>query len=261
MTPMAHDHYQLRQRLLSSAPMLGIFSIIASTEVVEMVGLAGFDAVILDMEHGPQGIQALSPLILAARSRGLLALARVRANDPSLIGSALDAGAAGVVVPQVTTAQAARAVVQAARFAPLGSRGVNPWVRAADFTAGPDWFERANREIAVIVMIEGREGLDNLDQILQVDGVDAIFLGPVDLAQSLGVGLQPEHPAVVEQVSLAVKAADARGKATAVFAPTAAAARRWFDRGVRFVGVSEDTAVIADALRQLRQQVIAPARQ
>ena len=97
------------------------------------------DVVILDMEHGPYGIQALGPLILSARARGLTPVARVRCNDAALVGAALDCGAAGVLVPSVGSAQAARELVAAARFAPEGRRGVNPWVRAADFQAGPGW--------------------------------------------------------------------------------------------------------------------------
>ncbi len=245
----------LRQRLRQKPPMLGMFSIISSVEIVEMIGLAGFDAVILDLEHGPYGIQAVGPLILAARARNVVPIVRVRACDPALIGAALDAGAAGVMVPQVTTAKAAREIVAAARFAPEGRRGVNPYVRAGDFTAEPDWFEKTNRAIAVMAMIEGREGIDALPEILEVPNLDAVFLGPVDLSQSLGVGLQPEHPRVIEAVAGVVKAAAERGKATAVFAPGAAAARRWLERGVDFVAVSEDTAIISAAFRDLLAEV------
>jgi 4-hydroxy-2-oxoheptanedioate aldolase len=233
-----------------------MFSVIASVEVVEMIGIAGFDTVILDMEHGPYGIQALGPLILAARARGLTPIARVRCNDPALVGAALDCGAAGVLVPNVSSAQAASELVAAARFAPQGRRGVNPWVRAADFQAGPGWFAQANAAVAVIAMIEGREGIAALPEILQVEGLDAVFLGPVDLAQSLGVGLEPEHPKVVAAVSEVVQAAAAAGKATAVFAPTAEAARRWIARGVGLVAVSEDTATIVAAFRDLRKAVL-----
>jgi 4-hydroxy-2-oxoheptanedioate aldolase len=245
----------LRQRLLQRLPMVGMFSIVSSVEVVEMIGLAGFDVVILDMEHGPYGIQALGPLLLAARARGIVPIARVRTNDAALIGAALDAGAAGVLVPQVTSAEAAHELVAAARFAPLGRRGVNPWVRAADFNAGSGWFEQTNQAVAVIAMIEGGEGIDALPDILDVPDLDAVFLGPVDLSQSLGLGLQPEHPKVVETVGEVMRAAADKGKATAVFAPTAAAARRWLDRGVGFVAVSIDTAVIAAAFRDLLAQV------
>lgn len=249
------DTEPLRQRLQHAPALLGMFSMVASIEVVEMIGLSGFDFVILDMEHGPYGVQALGPLILAARARGLTPLARVRANDPALIGAALDVGADGVLVPQVCSAQAARDLVDAARFAPQGRRGVNPWVRAADYAGGPDWFERANASVGVIAMVEGPEGLAAVQDILDVDGLDAVFLGPVDMAQSLGLGLQPEHPRVIEAISAVVEVAARKGKATGVFAPTPAAARRWLERGVRFVAVSEDSAVICTAFGRLRDEI------
>lgn len=220
-----------------------------------MIGLAGFDAVILDMEHGPYGVPALGPLILAARARGLFPVARVRTNEPSLIGAALDAGAAGVLVPQVSSADAARAAVSAARFAPDGSRGANPWVRAADFTAGPEWFARANREAAAMVMIEGMEGVAAVPEILSTPALDAVFLGPVDLSHALGVPGETEHPLVLERVEHVVAQAAARGMAVAVFAPTPKAARRWLDRGVRFVAVGVDTAHVLAGFRSVIAEV------
>jgi 2-keto-3-deoxy-L-rhamnonate aldolase RhmA len=182
----------------------------------------------------------------------------VRANDPALIGAALDVGAAGILVPQVSSVQAARDLVAAARFAPHGRRGVNPWVRAADYAGGSDWFERANASVGIAAMVEGTEGLDAVHDILDVGGLDAVFLGPVDMAQSLGLGLQPEHPQVIDAISAVVRAAAAKGKATGVFAPTATAARRWLERGVRFVAVSEDSAVIRAAFDRLREEIGQP---
>ena len=245
----------LRQDIRSGRSLIGMFSILSSPEVVEMVGLAGFDFVIIDLEHGPYGLRAAASLILAARARGLTPWVRVRANEASLVGAALDAGAAGVLVPQVGSADAARSLVAAARFAPEGHRGLNPWVSAADFNAGADWLRDANASVAVTAMVEGEEGLANLGGILAVDGLDAIFLGPVDLAQSMGLGLQPEHPRVVDSIVSVVEQAARVGKAVAIFAPHAAAARRWIERGVRLVAVSEDTAVMAAALRGLRADI------
>jgi 4-hydroxy-2-oxoheptanedioate aldolase len=245
----------LRERIQQAQPMIGMFSVMGNIEVIELIGLAGFDFVVIDMEHGPLGIQAVVPLILAARSRQLTPIVRVRSNDPALIGSALDAGAAGVLVPQIDSAEAARALAAAARFAPEGQRGLNPWVRAADFLADEGWLARANASVGVTAMIEGRAGFAALPEILRVDGLDAIFLGPVDLAQSMGFGLQSEHPQVVQAVIEAVEAAREHGKAVAVFAPTAEAARRWLERGVAMVAVSEDTAVVGQALRKLRAEL------
>lgn len=249
------DRSALRPRLLQPPPLVGVFSMMGNLETVELIGLAGFDFVILDLEHGPRGIPDLPPQILAARARNLLPLVRVRSNDPALVGGALDAGAAGVLVPQVSSAEAARALVDAARFAPEGRRGLNPWVRAADYAADAGWLARANAQVAVLAMVEGRQGLDALPDILDVPGLDAVFLGPVDMAQSLGLGLQPEHPQVVEAITAAVASAAAKGKRVAVFAPTAAAARRWLARGVALVAVSEDTAILGSALKDLRAAI------
>jgi 2-keto-3-deoxy-L-rhamnonate aldolase RhmA len=245
----------LRHRLRSGPPLLAVFSIISASEVVEMIGLAGFDAVILDMEHGPYGVQALGNLILAARARGLFPIARVRTNEPSLIGAALDAGAAGVLVPQVSSADAALKVVSAARFAPDGSRGANPWVRAANFTAGPEWFSRANQEVAVMVMIEGTEGIAAAPEILNTPSLDAVFLGPVDLSHALGVPGETEHPLVIEQVGRVIAGGTQRGMATAVFAPTPTAARRWLDRGAGLVAVGVDSAHVLAGLRAVVAEV------
>jgi 4-hydroxy-2-oxoheptanedioate aldolase len=106
-----------------------------------------------------------------------------------------------------------------------------------------------------MVMIEGREGLAALDEIVAVQGLDGIFLGPVDMAQSLGVGGQPEHARVIEAMRTTIATASARGLATAVFAPTAAAAKRWLALGVRVVALSEDAAVMMDAFRRLKQDL------
>lgn len=241
----------MKQRFLKGPALKAIFSIIPSTHVVEMIGVAGFDAVILDMEHGPYTINSLVPLILAAKARGIFPVARVRSADPSLIGAALDAGAAGILVPQVTSAVTAAEVVRAARFAPEGLRGVNPWVRAADYSASATWFADSNNSICIMAMIEGKSGLDALPDILKVPGLDGIFLGPVDMAQSLGVAGQPEHPKVIEAFRQTITLASAVGVGIGVFAPTPAAAHRWLELGVNFVAVSEDTAVILHALRRL----------
>jgi 4-hydroxy-2-oxoheptanedioate aldolase len=251
MTGMA----SLNERLREGQALTAVFSIIPSTHVVEMIGIAGFEAVIIDMEHGPFSIDSVIPLLLAAQTRGMYPIVRVRANEPSLIGAVLDAGAAGVLVPQVTSAAAAAAVVKAARFAPAGARGTNPWVRAARYGAGATWFADANRDVSILVMIEGREGLDALADIIAIPGLDGIFLGPVDMSQSLGVGGQPEHPKVIAAIGDAVAAASARGIVTAVFAPNVAAARRWIAQGVRVVALSEDAAIMMDAFHKLKQDL------
>ncbi|MBM3558484.1 MAG: aldolase [Alphaproteobacteria bacterium] len=247
-----------RQALLSVGPLLSTFSIIPSPVIVELAALAGFDSIIVDLEHGPFEIADTVPMILAARARGIQPIVRVRANQAFAIGSALDVGAAGVIVPQVDSVEGARAAVSAARFAPVGSRGVNPWVRAFDYTGDAAAFARVNEETAIILLIEGKAGIDAVPGILDAPGVDCLFLGPVDMAQSLGVGGQPEHPAVVAEIERIVTECRRRGVATAVFATNGDVASRWLDRGVALVAVAEDTAIIADAYRRLFASIRRP---
>jgi 4-hydroxy-2-oxoheptanedioate aldolase len=250
----------LRRRLREQEPLLAAFSIIPSREIVELIALAGFDAVILDMEHGPYGIDSLGPLILAAQARGIYPIARVQRNDPSLIGAALDVGAAGVLVPQVASASDALAAVNAARFAPAGTRGANPWVRAADFSGRSSWFGDANDEAAVIVMIEGREGAAAADRILETPSLDGVFLGPVDLSHALGVPGQIDHPLVVERIEAIVGKAQKLSLATAIFTPTPDGARKWLQRRVKLVAVGVDAGHVLAALQSVNaaSRAVAP---
>ena len=243
----------LPERLRNGSPVIATFSLIASTEIVQLLASAGFEAVVLDMEHGPLDFATLNNLIPAARAAGIQAIVRVRHNEASLISSALDVGAAGVLVPQIDSAEAAAAVVTAARFKPLGQRGVNPYTRAAGFHASRSWFETANSEVAVMVMVEGKTGIANLQGILATPGIDAIFLGPFDLSQALGVPGQVEHPSVLQAVESIVAAAVARNVATAVFAPTPSLGRRWLQLGVQMVAVGYDTALALEGFRACRQ--------
>ena len=241
----------LRQRLMSSEPFLAFFSIIPATEIVELAALSGFDGIILDTEHGSYGTERLPSLILAARACNIFPIVRVRCNDPSLIGAALDAGAAGVLVPQISSIQEARQAVHAARFAPQGTRGANPWVRAGRYGTMPRWFDTANDDTAILLMIEGAGGLASLDEIMQLPDLDGIFLGPVDLSHALGVPGQIDHAVVRDAVSSTVRRAANAGLAAAVFAPTAAQAKDWLACGASFAAVGVDTSHIGQALERV----------
>jgi len=242
----------LRQRLREERPMVAAFSIVPSVEVVQLVALAGFEAVVLDTEHGPYGIESLVPLIAAVHARAAYAIVRVRENSPAWIGGALDAGADGIIVPQIGSRAEAEAVVAAARFAPHGRRGANSWVSAADFSGDAGWFAAANETVAVLVMIEGEEGVAAATEIIETPHLDGVFLGPVDLSHALGVPGEIDHPAVTGKIGEVVALGRARGVATAVFAATPAGANGWFARGVRLVGLGVDTGHILAGLRAAR---------
>jgi 4-hydroxy-2-oxoheptanedioate aldolase len=248
----------LRTRLKDGTPFLTTFSIIPAVEVVELVGLAGFDGIILDIEHGAHQSEALGPLVLAARARGIHPLVRVRSSEPTGIAAALDAGAAGVIVPQIGSAAEADRAVRAARFAPEGNRGANPFVRAADYSGRIAWFAEANAAVAVLLMIEGAGGVAELDAIIATPGLDGIFLGPMDLSHALGVPGEMTHPKVVETIERVVDACKAKGMTTGIFAGTTEAARRWIGRGVTLVGAAVDTAQLLKALTQTVNEIRQP---
>lgn len=239
----------LRERLRSGTPLIATFSIIPAIEVVELIGLAGFDGIILDLEHGAHGSEALGPLILAARARGIYPLVRVRSSEPTEIAAALDAGAAGVIVPQIGSLAEAERAVKAARFAPEGNRGANPFVRAADYSGRLEWFAEANRDTAILLMIEGQGGLDAMQEIAALHHLDGIFIGPMDLSHALGVPGEMGHSTVVDAIRSVVAACKAKGVTPGIFAGTPEAAKRWIGEGVMLVGVGADTSIVLKALR------------
>jgi 4-hydroxy-2-oxoheptanedioate aldolase len=239
-----------RERLKSGQPLLATFSIIPAVEVVELVGLSGFDAIILDLEHGAHGSEALGPLILAAKARGIYPLVRVRSSEPTEIAAALDAGAAGVIVPQIGSLAEAERAVKAARFAPEGNRGANPFVRAADYSGRLEWFAEANRDTAILLMIEGQGGLAAADAIAALPHLDGIFIGPMDLSHALGVPGEMGHAKVVEAIRAVIAACKAKGITAGIFAGTPEAAKRWMAEGVRLTGLSVDTSIILTAMKR-----------
>jgi 4-hydroxy-2-oxoheptanedioate aldolase len=240
--------------------MLTTFCVVPSPEIVELAILGGFAAVIIDCEHGPISPETAAMMTVAAHARGGLAIVRVRRADPSLIGAALDLGADGVLVPQIGSVEEARLALSAARFAPNGTRGANPFVRAADFGANQAWFTEANASAAVLLMVEGPQGLTAVPSILELPGLDCVFLGPVDLSHSLGVPGETEHPRVLAAIEEVVRQSGAKGVATGAFTHTPAGALSWFGRGLRVVALSTDSKLVLDSLRHASQSAKTPQR-
>jgi len=230
----------------------GLFSKTLDSAFVEAAGLAGLDFIILDTEHGPASLETLHHHVRAARAGGIAAIVRVPGVDASGIGAALDTGADGIQVPNVSTPAQARAAVAAARFHPLGERGVCRFVRAAQFGSipGEQYFERANEAILVL-QVEGRQGVENLDEILAVPGFDVLFVGPYDLSQSVGRPGQVSAPEVLELIARIAARARARGVHLGVFCDTPENARRFRDSGFNYLSYSVDVNVFLEACVQL----------
>lgn len=249
----------LRADLLAGeGQLLGMFVIVPRVEVVEAAAAVGFDLVVLDCEHGPFGVESLPALIAAARGAGLWVVVRVSANDDQAIGAVLDCGPDGVLIPHVNSGADAERAVRASRFPPHGDRSVHPWVRAARYGQVNDYVSTADNSLAVLIMAEGRDAISNLDELTRTAGADAVFVGPMDLAASLGLAHSPADPRVVEAARDILLRTREAGKAAAIFAAEPEDARRWFSAGARLVVLSVDTALIREGFQRAVDAARAP---
>lgn len=223
---------------------------------VEIVGHAGFDFVILDLEHGPTNELALQNLIRGAQLANLCPIVRVSKLDEVLIGRALDIGAGGVQVPQVTNSNDAVTAVEAAKFAPMGKRGVCRFVRAANYSAMDryQYFSESNKNL-VILQLEGKEAIDNLDGILEVSGIDVIFIGPYDLSQSIGVAGDINHPLVEEKMKYIIEKAKEKGILTGTFVDTIEDVKRWKNAGVSYISYSVDMGIFYETCKNILSSI------
>ena len=247
---------KLKRKLARGETVIGPFMNCSYPAFIEIVGLAGFDFAIIDMEHGPLSVQTAEDLCRAAQGVGLDPIVRVRKNDAPQIQRALDIGSAGVQVPQIENGDDARAAVRAARYAPLGMRGMSFFTRAGDYVVNgtEGLVDGLNAEQLVIVHVEGRPGLEHLEEIVEVPNLDVIFLGPYDLSQSFGIPGQVNDPRVVRGMEEAVAKIRAAGKAVGTFAADVKTAKRWADAGVQYISLSVDVGIFASACRDLVSQ-------
>jgi 4-hydroxy-2-oxoheptanedioate aldolase len=248
---MSLAFFPLRPALRQKRVVHGVFCELPCPETVEIIGLAGWDFVVIDCEHAPITAAQLPGMIRAATAAGIPAIVRVAANEPAAIQHALDAGASGVQIPQIASVAAATAAVAASRFHPLGARGVNPFVRAANFSATPmqEFFDRANNEVAVVLQLESAAGIAAAEEILELDGIDVLFIGPYDLSQSLGIPGQTSDPKIFGAAERIVKSAERRNVAVGVFTNAEQDAQRWLDSGIRYLCLSVDTVFLFNAMR------------
>jgi len=205
----------LKQQLYAGKPAFGVMCTFPSPQVVEMLGSLGFDWILLDNEHGSITVDSAESCIAVAELTGMAPIVRPVANRPEIIAPFMDRGAWGVQVPHVNTADEARAVVDAVKYAPQGHRGLFGASRASGYGysgSTADYTVAANRETLVCVMIEEVEAIDNLPEMLKVPGVDVYFIGSGDLSQAMGFTGQATHPEVLKMMERGVRAITAAGR-------------------------------------------------
>ena len=235
----------LKQKLKSMNHLIGTFVQIPSPAVVEIAGYAGFDFVIIDLEHGPFGIETAADMVRAATVSNTTPIIRVSKNDPFLIGQALDIGAEGIMIPQITNAETAINATKAMKYGPEGIRGTCPSVRAAKYR-GTDtaYFKKANEDVVTILLLEGKEAIDNINEIVAVPNIDVIMMGVWDLSSSLGIPGQVDSPLVLEKIEIIIKVAKAKNIDLGFLWMKPSEARKWASLGIKFLPTVDSTLIL-----------------
>jgi 4-hydroxy-2-oxoheptanedioate aldolase len=244
-----------KTRLLAKETQIGLWLGLASADVAELAAGCGYDWLVIDAEHGPNGLRDVIAQLraVAAASTNTKAVVRVRDDDRAGIKQVLDMGAQTVLIPMVeTAAQAARAAAST-RYPPKGVRGVGAALaRASGYNAHADYVTTANDQICLLVQVESVAGLDAIEEICAVDGVDGVFIGPADLAADMGYPDQADHPKVISAIDNALDRISATGTASGILMMNIARAQAYRDRGVGFLAVGADTGVLRQGLVTLR---------
>ena len=246
----------IKQGFADKRTMLGLWQALATPYTAEICASAGYDWLLFDGEHAPNTMQTLLAQLQAVAAYPIEAAARVPVGDAAIIKQYLDVGFRTLIVPMVESVEQAAALVAATRYPPAGIRGVASAIsRAAGFGANADYLATAHEDICLILQIESRAGLDALDGIAAVAGVDALFIGPSDLAASLGHLGDPRHPDVQAAIADALVRIAAAGKGTGIFALDTADARARIAGGANFVSVGTDIGLLARGARALLAEV------
>jgi len=245
---------RFRQALLARRRLIGCWCSLANPVTTEVLGLAGFDWLLLDAEHAPNDVTTLIPQLLALKDSASAPVVRPPWNDTVAIKRLLDAGFYNFLVPFVESAEEARCAVAATRYPPQGVRGVSVSQRHNRYGTVPDYLKTVNEHIAVMVQIESAPGLAAVDAIAAVDGVDGLFVGPSDLAAALGHLGDAAHPEVQQAIRLLFDRAAAHGKASGILAPVEVDARRYLEWGATFVAVGSDLGLFRAATQALRDR-------
>jgi 4-hydroxy-2-oxoheptanedioate aldolase len=241
----------IRHRALSRELLTGTWCNLGSSLTVEIAGLAGFDWLTLDLEHGAGDHESLVHQIQAAAATPAVPLVRVAWNEAPRFKRVLDLGASGVIVPYVSTAAEAERAWRAMCYPPEGVRGVAKLNRACGFGQDfEDYLARANRELLTVVQIETAEAVRNVREIAAVDGVDVLFIGPLDLSIALGVPQQFDDPKFREAMGIVSAACRDAGKAAGILLADAARIAETVAAGFTFIGLGSDGGLVAKGLRE-----------
>lgn len=234
---------------------IGLWLGLGEATTAELCAQAGFDWLLIDGEHGPNDLRSILDQLRALAPYPPAAVVRPPSDDRVTIKQYLDIGAQTLLVPMIETGRQAEETVRSARYAPDGARGVGAALaRASAYNTVADYLATAADEICLLLQVESRAGLKNLDDILAVDGVDGVFIGPADLAADMGHRGQPGAPEVQAAIVDALKRIKASGKAAGILTSDLQLAREYAALGVGFLAVGSDVGVFMSGLKALSGQ-------
>jgi 4-hydroxy-2-oxoheptanedioate aldolase len=239
----------VKQKLLEGKPQIGGWLSIPSSVSAEIMAHQGFDWLVVDTQHGAIDFNAALPMLQAISTTDTMPFVRVPWNEPSIIMKYLDAGAYGIVVPMIETKEDAERAVWAMRYPPAGMRSSGPF--RATMYAGADYQDRANDELLLAVMIETAKALENLDAIASVPGIDALYIGPSDLSQALGLGprYNADNPKHAETVTRIREACERHGKIPGVHTSGHVLTNRYIQEGFKMILLTTDAAGVTSGAK------------
>ena len=242
----------LKKRLKAGETVFGTFVGTDSSDVVEIIGLNGFDFVILDMEHSPGTPNSMMGQLRAAELRGMEVFARVTNIERTTVLRALDIGVSGVIAPQVNNLEAAQAFIEASLYPPLGCRGF-AGTRASDYGAAliSEYIAEANSDLLRIVQCETEQAVREIGSIALIEALDIIFIGPGDLSLSLGVPGDKFHPQMVKAVEKVLAVCKKLNKPAGIFVSSPEEAKMRIAQGFTFIAYSSDTMILAAAVKSI----------
>ncbi len=247
----------LKKRIANGELLIGCWLNLGSSISAEIVGLAGFDWALVDFEHGSGSEKDILLQLQALEHTNAAPIVRVESCARQRIHRMLDFGAEGIMVPRIETPAETQLAASALRYQPDGLRGVARMVRAAQYGYKFDqYFKNSNNNIVGVIQIETEESLNHLGEISGVDGVDVIFIGPMDLSTALGITGQWDHPTFREVIKETVKAAKKAGKAAGILLPDTGEFSKYFDLGYRFIASGSDIGFISSGARNMVQTLM-----
>ncbi len=235
---------KLKKKLKEGKAAIGTFVVCNAPDFVEIAGLAGFDFVIIDNEHGPMRAESSQHMIRAAEVRGITPIVRIPDRLESTILHTLDIGAHGIQVPQVNDAQAAKEIIERSKYEPMGKRGL-AFPKSADYGLSgiPNFTDYSNEQTLIITHCENKTCLDNLEEICKIPEIDVIFLGPYDMSQSMGVTGQVTHELVENAAKKVLEITNKYNKIAGVFAGNGEIAKKRAEQGFKYIAIGMDTTL------------------